>query len=163
MSCFVQLWFVAKMYSPLRCCSGYLDYTLHAVLLLNENHDIGQRSNVLLYIGEKSKKKKKKGKKKERKKEINYAFNCRIENDSFANCITIIDIFNSLRFLFLSRSLLLPWSKFFVINSTNFTLCFFWIFLGAMQNFVKRKPRTILRQSYRMCTFESTMPVCIAS
>ena len=76
------------MYSPLRCCSGYLDYTLHAVLLLNENYDIGQRSNVLLYIGEKSKKKKKK-KKKGGKEGINYAFNCRIESDSFANCITI--------------------------------------------------------------------------
>lgn len=57
------------MYSPLRCCSGYLDYTLHAVLLLNENYDIGQRSNVLLYIGEKSKKKKKK-RKQERKELI---------------------------------------------------------------------------------------------
>ena len=58
------------MYSPLRCCSGYLDYTLHAVLLLNENYDIGQRSNVLLYIGEKSKKKKKKKKRKEERKEL---------------------------------------------------------------------------------------------
>lgn len=39
-----------EMYSPLRCCSGYLDYTLHAVLLLKLWYR-AIRENIAVYWG----------------------------------------------------------------------------------------------------------------
>lgn len=52
-SCFVQAWFCREMYSPLRCCSGYLDYTLHAVVFTFNENDTGRYGVLLPYIGEK--------------------------------------------------------------------------------------------------------------